>query len=630
MKKLLLSLAVAFAGVFAANADSYTIQFKADPASNNQGALISDKTALADVIAEGTEYVASFSDLSQAYQACNSGLKIGANKQAGKITINLSEVGAVNATSIEVYASASKNATFQKLEVNGTEFSFATDEVKDEFKVCTIEPNAAVNAITLAKTNASSTTNQQGFVFVNKIVVNYGAGSGDTKKPAGLAWSESTVDVNVDFIEDFVAPTLTNPNNLTVTYSSSNETVGTVNETTGLVALEGEEGSTIITASFAGNNEFRAQEVSYTINVKANTPGSTIDNPMTVAQALEACTANGPKGVYIKGVVTKIVTEYSSQYKNVTFNIADAADDTEVLEAFRSQWSSDVTPTADNNPEVGATVVLYGDLIYYNNTKKELNSGNKIVKYEAPALPSAGLSFPEKSYTINLGEDFTAPALSKATEAAASYTSSIPAVAEVDATTGAVTIKTYGTTVITAKTDATATHLAGEASYTIEVINPEITIDNPLTVSQALAVCENNPHKVFVKGIVTEVLTEYDSNYKNVTFNIADVANGIEVVQAYRAKWGEGVTAPSDNNPEIGATVIISGNLKVYNDTKEFDAGNLIVSYVAPSTSGIEEIEAADNADAVYYNLNGVRVDNPENGLYIRVSGNKATKVLVK
>ena len=46
--------------------------------------------------------------------------------------------------------------------------------------------------------------------------------------------------------------------------------------------------------------------------------------------------------------------------------------------------------------------------------------------------------------------------------------------------------------------------------------------------------------------------------------------------------------------------------------------------------SGVEGIEAEDNAPAVYYNLQGVKVANPENGVYIKVQGNKASKVLVK
>ena len=46
--------------------------------------------------------------------------------------------------------------------------------------------------------------------------------------------------------------------------------------------------------------------------------------------------------------------------------------------------------------------------------------------------------------------------------------------------------------------------------------------------------------------------------------------------------------------------------------------------------SGIASVEADDNVAPVYFNLQGVKVANPENGLYIVVKGNKASKVLVK
>lgn len=48
-----------------------------------------------------------------------------------------------------------------------------------------------------------------------------------------------------------------------------------------------------------------------------------------------------------------------------------------------------------------------------------------------------------------------------------------------------------------------------------------------------------------------------------------------------------------------------------------------------PST-GVDSIEADVIGEAVYYNLQGVRVDNPASGLYIRVRGGKSTKVMLK
>ena len=50
----------------------------------------------------------------------------------------------------------------------------------------------------------------------------------------------------------------------------------------------------------------------------------------------------------------------------------------------------------------------------------------------------------------------------------------------------------------------------------------------------------------------------------------------------------------------------------------------------ASAPTGIEAIEAEDDAPAVYYNLQGVRVENPANGLYIRVNGKKAEKVFIR
>lgn len=46
--------------------------------------------------------------------------------------------------------------------------------------------------------------------------------------------------------------------------------------------------------------------------------------------------------------------------------------------------------------------------------------------------------------------------------------------------------------------------------------------------------------------------------------------------------------------------------------------------------SGITDIIADDNASVEYFNLQGIRVDNPTSGLYIRRQGNRVEKILVK
>ncbi len=48
------------------------------------------------------------------------------------------------------------------------------------------------------------------------------------------------------------------------------------------------------------------------------------------------------------------------------------------------------------------------------------------------------------------------------------------------------------------------------------------------------------------------------------------------------------------------------------------------------ATSGIEEVGADENAPVEYFNLQGVRVANPEAGIYVRRQGSKVEKVYIK
>lgn len=59
-----------------------------------------------------------------------------------------------------------------------------------------------------------------------------------------------------------------------------------------------------------------------------------------------------------------------------------------------------------------------------------------------------------------------------------------------------------------------------------------------------------------------------------------------------------------------------------------------IISYLSPVTdngvgTGVESVNVADS-ETVYFNLQGVRVANPTNGLYIKVQNGKSSKVVVK
>ena len=45
--------------------------------------------------------------------------------------------------------------------------------------------------------------------------------------------------------------------------------------------------------------------------------------------------------------------------------------------------------------------------------------------------------------------------------------------------------------------------------------------------------------------------------------------------------------------------------------------------------TGVESVIAGENAPVEYYNLQGVKVARPENGIFIRKQGTKTTKVVL-
>ena len=87
------------------------------------------------------------------------------------------------------------------------------------------------------------------------------------KADAELAWSEASFDAFIGETNTF--PTLTNDHNVAVTYSSTETDYATISNEEGhegeitLVAV----GTTTIKATFAGDEDYKAAEVSYTLNV---------------------------------------------------------------------------------------------------------------------------------------------------------------------------------------------------------------------------------------------------------------------------------------------------------------------------------------------------------------------------
>ena len=75
------------------------------------------------------------------------------------------------------------------------------------------------------------------------------------------------------------------------------------------------------------------------------------------------------------------------------------------------------------------------------------------------------------------------------------------------------------------------------------------------------------------------------------------------------------------------------GQFSVYAKNSKGDQTETKTFTVNGRATGVEDIavDGVEDGEAVYYNMQGVRVANPAAGsLYIRVQGSKAAKVLVK
>lgn len=301
----------------------------------------------------------------------------------------------------------------------------------------------------------------------------------------------------------------------------------------------------------------------------------------------------------------------------------------------------------------------------------------------------AGLSFPEASYTIKYGEKFTAPDLTKATDGAITWESSKPEVATVDES-GAVTILAMGTTEITATAAETDSYYAGTASYTLNVIDPDtfwapeckdktnseftftaLTGDfQPWSVddryglkatayvsstktSNASDAVAASPVLDFT-GYVAPMTLKYRSalnqfKINDVLIDCTDdaVASYVSVVAKVEGST-EWVKIGSVNAPEefgwdfydatpIDLAQFAGKKVQIgfrYVSTTEcagtWEVDNVVVLARAKGAAVDNIITDAADAPVEYYNLQGIRVANPDNGIYIRRQGNKVTKVLVK
>ena len=277
-------------------------------------------------------------------------------------------------------------------------------------------------------------------------------------------------------------------------------------------------------------------------------------------------------------------------------------------------------------------------ILFSNSSSKNVRFDN-VKLYQGTALLPAGLSWGTSARTVTIGaEDNAFPTLTNPYGVRVEYSSDNAEVATIDAETGVITLVAAGDANISARFEGDAQYEASEATYKLTVkapADPSVDISNTIetayTVAKAyelIAANQGLETAVYVKGIITNV-KEVSAQFGNATYSINDDStyDKATALLIYRGLYGENIKFTAEDQIKVGDAVTVYGKLVDYNGTKEMNSGNYIV--VINGVSGVENV-AAENAPVEYFNLQGVRVANPENGLFIRRQGNTVSKVVIR
>lgn len=336
------------------------------------------------------------------------------------------------------------------------------------------------------------------------------------KADPGLSFGETTT-FTITVGDAFTAPTLSNPNNLTVTYSGDNDDLATVNAATGaLTFVSGVTGNITVTATFAGDDDYKEGSASYTLIVNAaagegdyiklTSTTELIDGGQYLIVYEEGSVAFNSSLETLDAVGNTISVVISDEKIASNATVDAAAFTIEAVEGGYSIKGSNgkyIGKTGNSNglntsdealvntisfdDEGNAVIKGNGDYtLRYNSASNQTRfryypSGQKPVALYLKngvkdTREETSITFSDNGpFSVNLGDEFNDEPTATLEPAAAgsasdiTYSSSDESVATVDATTGDVTIVGRGTCGIIAKFAGNENYKPCEAFYYITI-----------------------------------------------------------------------------------------------------------------------------------------------------------------
>ena len=272
------------------------------------------------------------------------------------------------------------------------------------------------------------------------------------------------------------------------------------------------------------------------------TGAGTLLDPFDCIAAINYATALGAdvestEDVYIKGKVVSITEEYTTNYGNASFDISNDGENKNTFKVCRALYLGNKKYTSDKTQiKVGDEVIICGKVInYYGNTPETVQG--KAYLYSLNGVTEEGGS--EGDNEGDFGEQ-----------------------------------KGSG------------------------------TVDDPYNCAAALAFTsalgkdEKSEKEIYIKGIVSNIKYEYDTNYGNGTFSISDDGTSKNEFLVWRALYlGNVKYTAGQEQPHVGDEVIICGKVvNYYGNTPETVQGEAyLYSLKCNYTGGGDEPGGGDD-----------------------------------
>lgn len=187
--------------------------------------------------------------------------------------------------------------------------------------------------------------------YISKIDVTYGS---ESLQDARLSFSETSYTVQSN--DEFAAPTVNNPNNLTVTYASLDPKIATVDASTGKVTLVA-AGKTTITAESEATTKYLAGSASYDLTVSA---ASGAKKPAGLSFSEQNVTANAMQDVTEPTLSNPYSLDITYSSSNTKVATVDASGNVTAV----AVGTADITASFAGNDQYEAGAASYTIYVY--------------------------------------------------------------------------------------------------------------------------------------------------------------------------------------------------------------------------------------------------------------------------